>query len=425
MHPSYKRTKAKVRIEAVIKITERCNINCTYCYMFNRGNDDYLEHPIYISDEVILATAKFLAQGAKDLETKEVRIIFHGGEPMMFKKARFIWMCDILLQEITPFAKVVFAMQTNGMLVSDAWLDILSKYKIGVGVSIDGTAEAHDQLRVDHQGKGTYSRAIAGLKTLQKAYLEGKISRPGGLCVINPTQDAKAIYHHLVNELGITKQNFLLPMETHDSVSREYVERLGQFLCDMFDEWIAADNPQIDIRIISQYLSFLINGKDVVTALEEFRKEGMFLFTIASNGQLGPDDDLKPTNVTIENKNVLTDSLIDFINSPSLEYLQDVEFLMPDECKTCCWQNYCRGGSQNGSMVNRFSHKNGFNNPSVFCEGLKMYYGHVTAYALKHGTPTSIITQVLDYTNSVYHKEITPIPPNLLRKNIPILQIAS
>ena len=28
-------------IEAVIKVTERCNINCDYCYVYHKGNDDF------------------------------------------------------------------------------------------------------------------------------------------------------------------------------------------------------------------------------------------------------------------------------------------------------------------------------------------------------------------------------------------------
>ena len=257
----FKRTRVTERIEAVIKITERCNINCTYCYMFNRGNNDYEQHPVYISDETIAATSQFLAHGAQFYGTKEVRIIFHGGEPMMFKKARFTAMCELFIREITPHAKLVFAMQTNGMLVTDEWIAILSQYKIGVGVSIDGPKDCHDAQRVDHQGHGTYDRAVAGLKKLQMAHEEGRIFPPGGICVIDATQDARKIYHHLVNELGIKKQNFLIPMDTHDSIAPQAADKLGDFLIQIFDAWTKADDPTIDVRVITQAMRFFMNGK--------------------------------------------------------------------------------------------------------------------------------------------------------------------
>ena len=425
MSAEFKRTKVTARIEAVIKITERCNINCSYCYMFNRGNMDYQQHPIYISDETILATARFLAQGAKASKTKEVRIIFHGGEPMMFKKAKFIAMCDTFLREITPYANLVFAMQTNGMLVTDEWITILSKYKIGVGVSIDGPKDCHDAQRVDHKGHGTYDRVIAGLKKLQQAHEEGRISPPGGICVINTKQDARKIYHHLVNELKIKKQNFLIPMDTHDSVEPSAAEALGKYLTQIFDEWTAADDATIDVRVISQAMRFLMNGKDVVDAHEKFRKEAIVLFTIASNGDLGPDDDVKVTNVWPGGMNVANCSLFEFLNSPAMDYLQQVEFSLPDECKSCCWQNYCIGGSQNGSVVNRYSTKNGFDNPSVYCSGLKFFYGYLTTYLLKTGTPYNNLTQVLDYSNSPYWNPITPLPANLQNRRISITPIAA
>ena len=31
-------------IEAVIKVTEVCNINCTYCYVFSRGDESHKRH---------------------------------------------------------------------------------------------------------------------------------------------------------------------------------------------------------------------------------------------------------------------------------------------------------------------------------------------------------------------------------------------
>ena len=247
----------KRQIEAVIKIAERCNINCSYCYMFNRGNEEYLEHPIYISDEIILSSAKFLALGAQEAKVDIVKIIFHGGEPLMFKKSKFDSMCSVLEREISPYAKVSFSMQTNAMLVDDEWIDIFSRYKIGIGISIDGPKEYNDIERIDHRGRGTYDRVVKGIRKLQAAAYDGKINYPGVICVINPEHDSAKIYRHLIDELGFLKTSFLIPMDSHEIVSINSKSKFGEYLCNLFDEWISDDNPKIRIRLFREVINFL------------------------------------------------------------------------------------------------------------------------------------------------------------------------
>ena len=37
----------------VVKIASRCNLNCTYCYMYNKGDTTYLKQPKVISNDII------------------------------------------------------------------------------------------------------------------------------------------------------------------------------------------------------------------------------------------------------------------------------------------------------------------------------------------------------------------------------------
>ncbi len=52
---------------------------------------------------------------------------------------------------------------TNAMLVDDEWIDIFEEFNIGV-LRISGRAQRqyHDLERVDHFGRGSYERALAG-----------------------------------------------------------------------------------------------------------------------------------------------------------------------------------------------------------------------------------------------------------------------
>ena len=409
------------QVDVVLKIAERCNINCSYCYMFNRGNEDYLTHPVYIHKDIIEATAKFLAKGAAELKIKTTRIIFHGGEPLMLKKVRFAEMCEILLREISPLSTVKLSLQTNAILIDDEWIDIFEKYQIAVGVSIDGPSVYNDIERVDHQGRGTHSQVVAGLKKLQVAARKNRCAEPGLLCVINPLHDSSKIYRHFVDDLGVKRMSFLMPMEVFNGNAGDAALALGKYLCGVFDEWIKDDKPALTIRIIDQVLKFMV-GQDIIKKPSNIEKFGNFgLVSIASNGDLSGDDDLKPTNIRLGEFNLKSATLANFLRSPSIGYLDKVAHSIPTACLDCCWQNYCRGGAQNGSLINRYSAENGFDNPSVFCDGLKAFYFHLSDYLLRHGADLQTLLTALNHEGSPYKREIAPLPAAMQpRQSIPI-----
>lgn len=63
----------------------------------------------------------------------------------------------------------------------------------------------------------------------------------------------------------------------------------------------------------------------------------------------------------------------------------------PESCLSCCWYNICGGGS----LINRFSNANRFDNPSVYCAGLKMFFSTLLQYLLKSDMTVERIKTVL------------------------------
>src|SRR5690242_1163041 len=64
-------------LHVIYKIAERCNINCTYCYYFNMGEDSALKLPPLASISVTDALAHWVAQGCEELKIPQVKITFH------------------------------------------------------------------------------------------------------------------------------------------------------------------------------------------------------------------------------------------------------------------------------------------------------------------------------------------------------------
>lgn len=73
-------------LQVVLKVAERCNINCTYCYCLNSDNDAPYGRPAAISEEVARGVVRFVEDSARHIDLGQLRIVLHGGEPLMVKK---------------------------------------------------------------------------------------------------------------------------------------------------------------------------------------------------------------------------------------------------------------------------------------------------------------------------------------------------
>src|SRR5262249_15492842 len=134
------------------------------------------------------------------------------GEPMLVGPARFDAWCREATAALGPEA-VRFAIQTNGVLINDRWIDVFRRHRVAVGISFDGPPAVHDEYRGDHRGGGSYSRVLAGIQRLQAAGFPWS-----SLSVINLDHDPLEIHRHLVDELGATTLDYLLPDQTHETI---------------------------------------------------------------------------------------------------------------------------------------------------------------------------------------------------------------
>src|SRR5579859_4216702 len=70
------------------KVVSRCNMDCTYCYVYNLGDDTWKAQPRLMSPETALRTAERIRQHLDRHGKSDASIIFHGGEPMMLGARR-------------------------------------------------------------------------------------------------------------------------------------------------------------------------------------------------------------------------------------------------------------------------------------------------------------------------------------------------
>src|SRR4051794_9217622 len=67
----------------IVKVASRCNLNCSYCFVYNREDQRWRHQPPLMTP----ATARRVAERVREHCAKNGKsdptIIFHGGEPLV------------------------------------------------------------------------------------------------------------------------------------------------------------------------------------------------------------------------------------------------------------------------------------------------------------------------------------------------------
>src|ERR1700681_601588 len=101
----------------VLQPTPYCNIDCEYCYL--RSRDD---RSIMSRDVVDAVRNKIFTRFSSDAEPT---VVWHAGEPTVVPIAWFEYATNTL-RSAAP-ANTTFSLQSNGISISEAWIDFLER----------------------------------------------------------------------------------------------------------------------------------------------------------------------------------------------------------------------------------------------------------------------------------------------------------
>lgn len=143
----------------IVQATPFCNINCAYCYLPHRQSRSSLDHGT--------ARAVFTNIFASGWVRESVNIIWHAGEPLVMKPDYFRAMFALIAEVAPDGVAITHSINTNATLLDEVWCDFMLENSINLGVSIDGPRFLHDANRLSRSGKGTFDKAIAGVRLLK------------------------------------------------------------------------------------------------------------------------------------------------------------------------------------------------------------------------------------------------------------------
>ena len=355
----------------VVKIVQRCNLNCSYCYMYQHADQSWRQRPPFMSEEIFGHLLTRIEEYCDRRPGREMYISFHGGEPMLIGPRQFDRLAGMAVEKLKD--RVTLGMQTNGTLVNDEWIEVLKRHDLRVGVSLDGPPEIHDLARVDHAGRGSYSEVVQGLRKLQENRVFSSV-----LTVINPGQSGLEIYRH-IRSLGVKTMNFLLPDVTYDSRRLFYPDfsatPISDYLIPIFDAWFDEDDPSVVIRIFNAIITALMGSSHNFEGIGNHCENYLVIDT---DGNIQANDALKVCDDGISESglNVARHGFDDLhLGLPLVNRLVHEGLSLSAQCQACPERDVCGGGA----VSTRYAKANGFDNPSVWCADMLELIGHIRA----------------------------------------------
>jgi uncharacterized protein len=151
--------------QVILELTEQCNLRCKYC-VYTESLDKFRA---FSATDMSWDVAKKAMDYVSEYGGEEVSITFYGGEPLL--KYDLMKECiEYARQIMGGKKKLSFGITTNLTLLNQEMCDyIVSLDSCAITVSIDGPKEIHNANRVTVNNKGSFDKAIAGLKLLVEA----------------------------------------------------------------------------------------------------------------------------------------------------------------------------------------------------------------------------------------------------------------
>ena len=183
--------------------------------------------------------------------------------------------------------------------------------------------------------------------------------RSGGLQSLYPLKQYVKFFAHC----GIANYDIMIPDATVD----EKPPSIASFYNGLFDLWLEANRskPTVNIRIISDMITALLGNN---SPTEGIGYQPVELCTIMTDGSVEAHDVLRIAGdgFTQTTFNIFEHAIDEVRNEQRWKAARDASINLCEKCRQCKFMNACGGGY----LPHRFSRKNGYDNPSVYCDDL-------------------------------------------------------
>jgi uncharacterized protein len=353
-----------------------CNLKCAYCF-FLAKEAFYPGSRFRMTDELLEI---YLRQYIESQRGDRVTIAWQGGEPTLMGLDFFKRAVAIAGKYARPGMHIEYTIQTNGMLLNDAWCAFFHEHSILVGLSIDGPQPLHDAYRVDKGGKPTFDKAAAAARLLQKHQVDFNIlTTVHGANADHPLE----VYRFLRDDLNVQWVQFIPIVERINADGRTLLqqgqtatdrsvrpEQWGQFLTTIFDEWVRLDVGRVYVTLFEAALAAWLGAPASLCIFDETCGNALVL---EHNGDVYACDHFVEPRYLLGN--IQEQHLKDLVASEQQRRFGAAKRdSLPANCLECEVYFACHGECPK----NRFlSTPNGASGLNYLCAGYKAFFTHI------------------------------------------------
>ncbi|MDG9716559.1 FxsB family cyclophane-forming radical SAM/SPASM peptide maturase [Streptomyces sp. DH24] len=355
----------------MVKAHGRCNLACTYCYLYAGPDSTWRTRPPAAPADVLDRTATRIAEHARAHELTDVAVVLHGGEPLLAGADTLADFTTRVRERVPAGCAVHATVQTNATLLTEERLAVLAEAGIRVGISLDGGTAAHNRRRVDHAGRPSWPAAARGALLVAERFPE---SYAGVLTVVDPTLDPVETYESLL-ALEPPALDLLLPHGNWSAPPPHLGDlRHGDWLCAVFDRWWAAGRRETRVRLFEECVALLLGLPASTEAL------GLAPFdavVVETDGSIEQVDSLKSAypGAAWTGLDVFRHTFDEALRHPGVAARQTGAAALAAQCRACPLLRVCGGGH----YAHRYRAGHGFQNPSVYCADLQRFIRHAAA----------------------------------------------
>lgn len=362
----------------ILKTHSRCNLACTYCYLYAGQDHGWRERPRLLGPEVARQAARRIAEHAGAHRLARVGLVLHGGEPLLAGAGRLAGYAGLVRREVGRPVDV--SVQTNGTLLTRERIARLAAAGIRVGVSLDGGRAGHNTARVDHAGRPGWDAAARGLRLLAGTAPE---AYAGVLCVVDLRQDPVEVYDSLLDfappavDLLLPHGNWSTPPPGLPAPPDDPAP-YGRWLTAVFDRWWDAGRRRTRVRLFEECVALLLG---LPAATERLGLQPFTAAVVETDGTVEQVDSLKSAyeGAAATGMDVFRHSFDDVLSHPGVAARQAGLAALSATCRSCPLVAVCGGGH----YAHRYRAGAGgtaagdFRNPSVYCADLAHLIRHI------------------------------------------------